>query len=278
MYKALILDDERPVRVAIAKLGNFARFRIEAPMEAENGRDALALMQRHVFDICFVDMQMPVMDGAAFLRQASSRSPDTAFIVISGYDDFSYVQNALRCGAVDYLLKPIVKEELDAAIEKAIRKNYPDADFSAAGGDDSITAEEVLSIIRRKIEQDYHENIQLSDFAGRYFFSKEYLSRLFKAKFGCTIYEYLIRVRMEHAQTLLLDPERRILDIARSIGYSDTNYFSKAFRNFCGRTPSEFRRENGSVPASAQSGAITDGSESGSAPGCSHSPRPQASP
>lgn len=246
MYKALILDDERPVRVAVAKLGDFARFHIEAPLEAENGRDALALIQRHVFDICFVDMQMPVMDGTAFLRQASACSPDTAFIVISGYDDFAYVQNALRCGAVDYLLKPIVKEELNDAIEKAIRKNYPDADFSVESENTGISAEEVIAIIHSKIEQNYQENIQLADFASRYFFSKEYLSRLFKAKFGCNIYEYLIRVRMEHARTLLLDPERRILDIAQSIGYADANYFSKAFRNFCGQTPSEFRRASSS--------------------------------
>ena len=124
MYKALIIDDERPVRIAISKLGDWNHFHIEMPEMAENGKDALEKMQSGNYDICFVDMQMPVMNGSMFLQECAREFPDTGVIVISGYDDFSYVQNAIRCGAVDYLLKPIVKSELDLAIEKAIRKAF----------------------------------------------------------------------------------------------------------------------------------------------------------
>lgn len=242
MYRALIIDDERPVRIAISKLGDFAGYHIETPDEAEDGRAALALMEKTAYALCFVDMQMPVMGGTEFLKRASALYPHTAFIVVSGYDDFSYAAEALRCGAVDYLLKPIVEEELNRAIAKALRKNYPEADLSRGSGE-TLTADEVISLIRRKIENDYRENIQLTDFADRYYFSREYLSKLFKARYGCTIYEYLIRVRMEKAMELLRDPNRLILDIARETGYADTNYFSRAFRRYCGRTPSEYRRD-----------------------------------
>lgn len=244
MYKALIIDDERPVRIAISKLGDWNHFHIEMPEMAENGKDALEKMQSGNYDICFVDMQMPVMNGSMFLQECAREFPDTGVIVISGYDDFSYVQNAIRCGAVDYLLKPIVKSELDLAIEKAIRKIHPDVDFSSESEDSNISAEDVIAMIHNTIDANYRSSIQISDFSDKYFFSREYLSKLFKAKYECSIYEYLIRVRMEHARELLLDPDRKILDIAQAVGYGDTNYFSKAFRNCCGITPSEFRKQN----------------------------------
>lgn len=66
-------------------------------------------------------MQMPVMNGMEFLEKASHEFRDTCFIVISGYDYFDYAKAALKCGAIDYLLKPIAREELNAAIDKAVQ-------------------------------------------------------------------------------------------------------------------------------------------------------------
>ena len=70
-----------------------------------------------------------VMDGTEFLRQASARNPHAAFIVISGYDDFSYAQSAIHYGASDYLLKPVVANELNEAIERVMTLRYPNEDF-----------------------------------------------------------------------------------------------------------------------------------------------------
>ena len=106
-----------------------------------------------------------------------------------------------------------------------------------------IKAEEVIEIIRDKIDHQYSENIRISDFSARYFFSKEYLSKLFKTRYGIGIYEYLLKVRMERAAELLRDPDIKILDISARIGYTDNNYFSKAFRNYYTLTPTEFRRK-----------------------------------
>lgn len=55
-------------------------------------------------------MQMPVMNGMEFLEKASHEFRDTCFIVISGYDYFDYAKAALKCGAIDYLLKPIARK------------------------------------------------------------------------------------------------------------------------------------------------------------------------
>lgn len=242
--KALIIDDERPVRIAISKLGQWGKYQLEQPAQVENGKDALSAMYELRPSIVFVDIQMPVMNGLEFLEKATASFPDTAYIIISGYDDFSYAQSAIHYGVTDYLLKPIEEDKLNAAIEKAVRKLCPDfvADSRRKEPSD-IKAEEVIEIIRDKIDHQYSENIRISDFSARYFFSKEYLSKLFKTRYGIGIYEYLLKVRMERAAELLRDPGIKILDISARIGYTDNNYFSKAFRNYYNLTPTEFRRK-----------------------------------
>lgn len=245
MHKVLIADDEKPVRITISKLGKWSRWHIDSPLFAENGREALKTMMEVHPSIVFVDMQMPVMSGSEFLKQASALklSQPCCFIVISGYDEFQYAQNALRCGAVDYLLKPVVSQELNAAIEKAMKQLYPDENFDQPSGavPAELPASEVVDLIHDTIETRYSENIRLQDFSDRYFFSREYLSRLFKAKYGTGIYEYLTEVRMKRAEELLKKPEESISDISSRVGFTDSNYFSRAFRSYSGKTPSEYR-------------------------------------
>ena len=216
--KALIIDDERPVRIAISKLGQWSKYHLEQPYQVENGKEALSAMYELHPSVVFVDMQMPVMNGTEFLEKASREFPDTAFIVISGYDDFNYAKSAIQYGAIEYLLKPIVEDELNAAIEHAIKKVCPDYGTSASVPVNSdVSAEEVVEIIKDKIDHAYNTNIKITDFSNRYFFSKEYLSKLFKARYDQGIYEYLLKVRMERAAELLRDPDIKILDISTRV-------------------------------------------------------------
>lgn len=243
MHKVMIVDDEKPVRIAISKLGHWSKWHLEQPFYASDGKEALALLSELHPDLVFVDMKMPVMDGTEFLRQASARNPHTAFIVISGYDDFSYAQSAIHYGASDYLLKPVVPDELNEAIRRVMTARFPEEDFSSDETPEaSLSASAVVDLIHDTIETNYADNMQLQDFADKYFFSREYLSRLFKSKFQIGIYEYLTAVRMKRAAELLKDPSIPISDISTRVGYPDNNYFSKAFRNCMSMTPSEYRR------------------------------------
>lgn len=246
MYKALIIDDEKPVQIAIHKLGNWRKYHIQSPDVASNGKEALSAMRELHPDLCFVDMHMPIMNGMEYLQQASAEFPTTQFIIISGYDDFQYAHSAIKYGACDYLLKPIVKEELNSAIEKAILKINPNAVFSEEEAEqDSVSPEEVVKIIKEYIDKNYNTNIKISMFTSRYFFSKEYLSKLFKSKYGCGIYTYVQEVRMKRAKDLLENPDIKVQSISERLGYTDNNYFSKAFKNYYGMSPSQWRKENG---------------------------------
>ncbi len=80
-------------------------------------------------------------------------------------------------------------------------------------------------------------------FSEKYFFSTEYLTRLFRGKYGFTIYEYVLKLRMERAKELLEDEDNKIIDIAERLGYADNHYFSKAFRTYYDISPSQYRKE-----------------------------------
>lgn len=245
MYKALIVDDEKPVRIAVSKLANWEKYNITEFQEASNGKEALNSLSGFMPDIVFLDICMPVMNGLDFLKEAKQQFPNMQFIIVSGYDDFSYAQTALRYGATDYLLKPIDDEMLNNAIEHAISKisklTLSPLSNITEDANDELSPDKVIELIKTYIDTNYSENIRITMFADKYFFSKEYLSRQFKTKYGHSIYEYVLITRMEKAKALLLDPAMKIQQVGEKVGFSDNNYFSKAFRNFYGVSPSEFR-------------------------------------
>ena len=246
MWKALIIDDEKPVRIAISKLGKWSHFQIEPPLMASNGKEALTVMREIRPDLVFVDMSMPIMDGITFLKTASAEFPGSRFIIISGYDDFSYAQQAIRYGVMDYLLKPIIETDLNTAIQRAVESLCPGfTPADARKEETNLDSDTVTTIIHDYIDKHYSSNIKISQFADKYFFSKEYLTRQFKARYHCGIYEYVLQVRMERARELLLNPEIKIQEIAQRVGYADNNYFSKAFRTYYGISPTAFRQEHG---------------------------------
>lgn len=122
MYKALIIDDEKPVRQIIAALGKWKELNIDATFEAVEGRQGLGILREKKPDIVFVDMKMPVMDGVEFLKIATNEFPDVKYIVISGYDDFEYTKQAIKSRVLDYLLKPVAEAELNNTMAKAVRE------------------------------------------------------------------------------------------------------------------------------------------------------------
>jgi len=245
MYKALIIDDERPARQAIIALGKWEKYGVEPPLEASNCFVALEMMEKYKPDIVFLDMRLPVMDGLSFLEKAAPAYKNTKFIVISGYDDFTYAQKSLRYGVMEYLLKPVMEKELEQSLARA-------AAFLAMSGEmpekesmpekiPGLSKKSMVAEISSYIEQNYAGDISLSMFSRRYYVTKEYLSRCFKEVVGCGIYEFVTETRMKKAGELLQDTDDKIQAIAEMVGYKDQNYFSRAFKKFYGDYPSKYR-------------------------------------
>ncbi|CAM4261715.1 response regulator [Paenibacillus phoenicis] len=120
MYKVMVVDDETLGRKSIRKMISELSLDVEVIAEAQNGEEALELIEISKPHIVVTDMNMPVMDGQRFLEALHDRFGDIRVIVISGYSQFEYLKAAIRYQACEYLLKPVSVPELRESMVQAI--------------------------------------------------------------------------------------------------------------------------------------------------------------
>lgn len=119
MKKILVVDDHQIIRDGI-------RFYFEEDEEfviqdeAENGEEALKLLQNNEYDIVLTDINMPVMDGVEFMKNLRENHPDQKVLVLSMYNEAGYINKMIALGANGYVLKKSDKGELVAAIKKVL--------------------------------------------------------------------------------------------------------------------------------------------------------------
>ena len=122
MFRVLIVDDEPMARMGLRDCYDWARLECELAGEAEDGVQALAILEQQAADIVLTDVKMPNMDGVTLAQEIAGRYPETKVIIISGYSEVDYLQAALRVSAVDYILKPIHIPELEEAVGRAVQE------------------------------------------------------------------------------------------------------------------------------------------------------------
>ncbi len=122
MYKIVLIDDENIVRRGIRDLVQWQELGLEMVGDAEDGEKGLELIRNVSPDIVFLDINMPKMDGLTVSKIVRESYPHIKIVLITGYDEFSYVREALRLGVEDYILKPITKVEVEALLKKLISK------------------------------------------------------------------------------------------------------------------------------------------------------------
>jgi len=118
MYKVILVDDEVLTREAISQNVPWNDIGFTLIGAAENGREAVNLVEREHPDLVLTDICMPVMDGIALSGYLYENHPDTKVVIISGYDDFEYAKQAIEFGVSNYILKPITSCELMEELEK----------------------------------------------------------------------------------------------------------------------------------------------------------------
>lgn len=120
MIRVLLVDDQALFCEGLRTLLDLQPD-IEVVGEANNGREAIECVARAAPDVVLMDMQMPVLDGVAATRDIRAHHPNTQVIVLTTFDDDEYVFEALRAGAVGYLLKDVASDRLAEAIRCAAR-------------------------------------------------------------------------------------------------------------------------------------------------------------
>lgn len=122
MYTIVVADDEEELRSAIVRRINWEEIGFSVVGEAENGIEALELVDRLEPDLLLTDIRMPFISGIELARQVREVRPATQIAFLSGYDDFTYAQQAIQYNIISYLLKPITMAELTAELVQIKRR------------------------------------------------------------------------------------------------------------------------------------------------------------
>lgn len=117
MYKVLIADDERLIRITLKNMIDWKAFDCEVVGTAKDGDDAWSLYQDLQPEIVITDLKMPGMNGIELITKIKKHSKNTQVIALSNYSDFDYVRDAMKGGAFDYLLKvTLEKKDLESIV------------------------------------------------------------------------------------------------------------------------------------------------------------------
>jgi two-component system, response regulator YesN len=111
MYNVMIVDDEPVIRFGLKASIDWQREGLHLIGDYPNGEEALKAIQHVQPDILITDIKMPLMDGITLMKKAIVLYPQLKVILVSSYNDFEYVREGLKLGAVDYILKPTLEPE-----------------------------------------------------------------------------------------------------------------------------------------------------------------------
>ena len=237
--RVLLVDDEIMIREGFKRLFDWEAHDCEVVGEAADGMEALSQIDALCPDIVIMDINIPIMNGLKVIQLSRIKHPNTAFVIVSGYDDFAYCREALRLQITDYILKPVNYEEFGTCID-----NLKIALFQRqSSGAGEQREERTIHGITQYLQEHLAEEVSLSVLAEEFHLSAQYISQLFKNEIGVGFLTYLTNIRMERAKQLLLSTSLSIAEVSEQSGYGDYRVFTKVFKKAEGITPSQYRRD-----------------------------------
>lgn len=259
--KVIIIDDE-PVHVrGMMKYVNWNKLGFDKVVGVSSAKEALRVIQEETFDLVVTDINMPDMNGLELIRQIHVLGKQPDIMIVSGYNEFIYAQEAIRLGVCAYILKPIKPEEIEDNIQIiAEKKKWEpfmedkqtefDVISQIIGEDNVLTENHERKRIHPSIQKilvfigkNFATEITVQEIAEEFRLNESYLSALFKKEVGINLSNYLQRYRVYRAMELLKNSDLRINEIAYKVGYQNPSYFTEQFKKIYNITPSEIRKE-----------------------------------
>ncbi len=244
-YTCMVVEDEILIRKNLLKKLKLIETPFTVIDEASNGQEALEKYLINPVDLVITDIKMPVMDGIELCRELSKRSSKAKVLIISGYNDFSYAQKAIRYRAWDYLLKPIETDILTETLNGIAAALDIEALETEGKGSEALSLrcpeDPLVNSIRAYISENFHSNITVNEIANHFHFTVSYLVKIFRVATGQTPLQYLIYLRINEAKRLLMQrSDLSVSEIGQAVGYDDPHYFSRIFKKQTGISPSAY--------------------------------------
>lgn len=194
--KILIADDERLVRLALKSMLEDIYPSKYTFIEAKNGQELIDLSKKYQPDICYVDINMPLLDGLTALKACKDNCPNTEWFILTGEAEFSFAKEAINIGVRDYLLKPVsindLKINLDSAEKSILNKNYLKNEVFKL----NILSLFTSTLISNNITEN-HIALKEGNYTAIVFFVDAYINQESKNKFINTLYNEIEKT-LEH--------------------------------------------------------------------------------
>ena len=238
MYTTVIIEDDPMItRLNRRYIEQDSRFAVVQTFSAAH--PALFWLRRNPIDLIILDVYMPQMSGTELLLQLRAEGVDADVIMVTSANDAKTVNDAVRLGAVDYLVKPFDSAQITACLRKLnlLQESRP----AVCGDKPGNTFCTQFSVW---LEHHYMQDVSLDQAAEAMGMSSFYFSRFFRTSYNQTFLEYLTAYRIDRAVELLQQTDIPVREIAVRVGYTDANYFTKVFKRHLGVTPTEYRNHN----------------------------------
>lgn len=252
MYTLMIVDDESAILEGISRLLDWKALGFDQIRTAKSSFEVISHVVDWKPDICLMDVCIGNEYGYELITRLSEMGVRSNYIMMSGYDEFTYACEALRCGALDYLLKPIDGGKLLQRVRQIIiEKLNGTIPEEVAGESDPILKRpypEMSPLIRKIVmivAMEYGQNLSLKNIADRFRMNPTYLGQIFIRETGMKFTEYLMMYRMQAARSRIIETDDKIAEIAAGVGYTNMNYFHRHFHNYYGVSPLKMRMGEG---------------------------------
>jgi len=242
----LIVDDDTEL---LAFMTNYLTQSFKV-ITATHGSEALKLAELYMPDVIICDVMMPEMDGIELcnLLKNNLNTSHIPVILLSAKAEIENFVEGLETGADDYMAKPFHLPVLAAKIKSFIdnrerlKKSFTEQLYPTAKDMTTNTADEkfidkALHVVKEHIAD---ADFSVEDFAREMCVSRSLLHKKLTAITGLSANEFIMSLRMKKALALLNTNNTSISEVAYQVGFNDPKYFSKCFKKFYGRTPSEY--------------------------------------
>lgn len=160
MYSIVLVDDETKVRKTIISRIPWNDLGFEIIGEAENGLEAIDIINEKSPDLVITDIKMPYLDGLDLIKSIKETNPALSVIILSGHDEFSYAKKAITLGVEEYVLKPINRDEIIELLKK-IKKSL-DSKFKIIN--DKIELNRLYKVVVPELKQQLINEIYLGKY------------------------------------------------------------------------------------------------------------------
>jgi two-component system, response regulator YesN len=250
IYTIVVAEDEELILNNTVKKINSLNMGFTVVKAAQDGKEALEYIDKLSPDVLITDIHMPVLDGLELIKQVYSKYPHILKVVISGYDDFKYAQQAMKYEVKEYLLKPLKKEILVETLSRIricldARKKLLKHNVLQLTDNHTYSPEEIAHMVEHFIKENYMQEINFDLIAQNFKFNSSYLSKIFTKYIGENPSKYLIALRINKAKHLLItERDLAVKEIGELVGYPDQFHFSHKFKALTGRSPLNYREES----------------------------------